>query len=117
MTTAFQPAATAARVHPAAPLLRALAAFVGVYVIYRLTGALADGVLLLPAGTRGAAHTVALTQPFALAAFGLSLYPGALILGMAGAAPRLLGKRAFVNSVIGAVVLAFVSYVALSFYL
>ena len=109
-TAAFQPAAS--RVHPAAPLLRALAVFVGVYVAYRLTGALADGVVMIPSGTRANPYTVALTQPVALAAFGLSL-----LLGVVGLKPGFLARPGFVRAVIGIVVTAFVSYIALSFYL
>lgn len=114
-TAAFQPAAP--RVHPAAPLLRALAVFIGGYLVYRLTGALLDGVVNMPAGARGNEHIVTLTQPVALLAFGLCIYPLALILSATGLKPELLARPRFVQTVIGAVVTAFVSYIALSFYL
>ena len=119
-TAAFQPAAdlgSVSRVHPAAPLLRALAVFIAGYVVYRLTGALADGSVLIPSGTRANPYTVALTQPAALAAFGLCIYPLSLMLGLAGLKPALLGRAGFVRAGIGAVVLSFAAYVALSFYL
>lgn len=112
---AFQPAAE--RVHPAAPLIRALAVFIGGYLVYRLTGALMDGVILMPAGSRGHEHIVTLTQPLALTAFALCIYPLSIILSVTGFKPELLARPRFVQTVIGAVVTAFVAYLTLSFYL
>ncbi len=101
-------------VHPIAPLVRLVAVALGSYLAFRLTGALADGSILLDAGARGVSRMVELTNPVALGAFALCLYPPTMGLAALGLKPDLLGKRFAPAIGIALVVVTFAAYLVLN---
>lgn len=101
-------------VHPIAPIVRLLAVALGSYLVFRLTGALVDGSIVLDAGARGVSRMVTLTDPVALVAFGCCLYPPTVAMTLLGFTPGVLAKRFAPAIGIGLLAVTFASYLVLS---
>ncbi len=111
-TTSYAPPVSS--VHPAAPLVRALAVVLGGLIAYKLTGALVDGAVSIDAGARGISRMVTLTHPLALLSLALSIYPAALGMSIVGFKPEVLARPGFVKASIGFVALTFVAFLVLN---